>query len=100
VCYGPDATGKMRMNFGPINQAGGEKRLNVAFSRAKRHMAVVSSIRAEQITNDYNDGAAALKSYLRYAAAMSAGRLDAAARVLDEVDVAAGGERRAAPASD
>ena len=40
VCYGRGPTGKMLMNFGPINQTGGEKRLNVAFSRAKQHMAV------------------------------------------------------------
>src|SRR5690606_30987837 len=38
ICYGPDAKGNMRMNFGPINKGGGEKRLNVVFSRAKRHM--------------------------------------------------------------
>jgi hypothetical protein len=35
---------KMRLNVGPINMSGGEKRLNVAFSRAKHDMAVVSSI--------------------------------------------------------
>ena len=44
VCYGYGPDGKMLMNFGPINQSGGERRLNVAFSRAKHHMAVVSSI--------------------------------------------------------
>ena len=44
------------MNFGPINQNGGEKRLNVIFSRAKRHMMVVSSIDGAQITNTYNTG--------------------------------------------
>jgi hypothetical protein len=82
VCYGPDARGKMRMNFGPINQGGGERRLNVAFTRAKRHMAVVSSIGFEAITNTYNDGAFALRSYLRYAAALSAGRPDEAAKAL------------------
>ena len=71
VCYGHGPNGKMLMNFGPINQSGGEKRLNVAFSRAKQHMAVVSSIRHSDITNDYNDGANCLKNYLRYAEAMS-----------------------------
>ena len=45
ICYGPDANGRMLMNFGPINQRGGEKRLNVIFTRARHHMAVVSSIR-------------------------------------------------------
>lgn len=61
------------MNFGPINKMGGEKRLNVIFSRAKRHMAVVSSIRHERITNDWNTGARTLKAYLRYAEACSRG---------------------------
>ena len=38
VCYGHDADGRMLMNFGPINQRGGEKRLNVIFSpRAASH---------------------------------------------------------------
>lgn len=82
VCYGPGPEGKMRMNFGPINQSGGEKRLNVAFSRAKQHMAVVSSIRASAITNDFNDGANCLKNYLQYAEGCSAGDAAAARRVL------------------
>lgn len=73
VCYGPDARGKMLMNFGPINKTGGEKRLNVIFSRAKKHLALVSSIRWTAITNEYNDGANCLRSYLRYAEAMSVG---------------------------
>ena len=74
----------MLMNFGPINQTGGERRLNVAFSRARKHMALVSSIRAERITNDYNDGARALKNYLRYAEAQSQGDVVAARRILRE----------------
>ena len=65
------------MNFGPINQRGGEKRLNVIFSRAKHHMAVVSSIRHGDITNDHNDGANCLKNFLQYAEATSRGELAA-----------------------
>lgn len=87
VCYGRAPDGKMRMNFGPINQGGGEKRLNVAFSRAKHHMCVVSSIRHGEITNDYNEGASCLKTYLRYAEAASAGDAAARQRVLGEVAV-------------
>jgi predicted DNA-binding WGR domain protein len=83
VCYGPNAQGKMAMNFGPINQRGGEKRLNVIFSRARQHMAVVSSIRHGAITNDYNEGAAALKSFLRYAEQVSLGDAVLAQRVLE-----------------
>ena len=73
VAYAPGASGRMIMNFGPINQEGGEKRLNVIFSRAKHHMVLVSSIDPAQITNDYNKGANALKRYMMYAAAASLG---------------------------
>ena len=82
VCYGYGPNGKMLMNFGPINKSGGERRLNVAFSRAKHHMAVVSSIQFADITNDYNDGANCLKNYLRYAEAVSTGNREASHRVL------------------
>ena len=82
VCYGRDPGGKMRMNFGPINMSGGEKRLNVAFSRAKHHMAVVSSIHLGDITNDYNEGAACFKNYLRYAEAVSSGQAETIELVL------------------
>ena len=85
VCYGRGPGGKMLMNFGPINRSGGEKRLNVAFSRAKQHMAVVSSIHHPEITNDYNEDAPLLKNYLRYASALSAGDNDSAGRVLSEL---------------
>lgn len=40
VCYGPDATGRVSLNFGPLNQAGGWRRLNVAVSRAREEMLV------------------------------------------------------------
>jgi hypothetical protein len=82
VCYGYGPSGKMLMNFGPINKSGGERRLNVAFSRAKHHMGVVSSIHFGDITNEYNDGANCLKNYLRYAEAVSSGNREASHRVL------------------
>jgi hypothetical protein len=82
VCYAPGPDGKMKMNFGPINQAGGEKRLNVILSRARQHMIVVSSISASDITNDWNDGARCLRNFLEYANAVSRGDREAADRVL------------------
>lgn len=83
VCYGHDANKKMIMNFGPINRKGGEKRLNVIFSRAKKHMAVVSSIRHYDITNDYNDGANYFKRFLQYAEMVSTGNMAVARTILD-----------------
>ncbi len=85
VGYAPGPDGRMRMNFGPINQAGGEKRLNVIFSRARHHVAIVSSIGPESITNDYNVGANTLKQYLRYAAAVSVGNETEISNCLDSL---------------
>jgi hypothetical protein len=48
-------------------------------------MAIVSSIRSETITNDYNDGANCMKNYLRYAEAVSVGDMPVAQRVLQSL---------------
>ncbi len=82
ICYAPGPDGKMLMNFGPINQRGGEKRLNVIFSRARHRMAVVSTIHAEAITNVHNDGAAALRAFLQFAQASAIGQFERAQSVL------------------
>ena len=96
VCYGPDPRGRMIMNFGPINRRGGERRLNVIFSRAKHHIAVVTTIDHARITNDYNDGAACLKSYLQYAACSSVGDVAGARAAL----LATTGDKPAREAAD
>jgi len=83
VCYGPDSRRRMLMNFGPVNKKGGEKRLNVLFSRARKHMAVISSIRYEQITNEYNEGAGYLRRFLEYAELVSSGKMARARTILD-----------------
>ena len=90
VCYAPGRDGRMVMNFGPINQRGGEKRLNVIFSRARRHMAIVSTIAPEAITNVHNDGARALRSFLSFAEAQSNGSNDHAQAVLTTLNPEAG----------
>ncbi|TKK78127.1 DUF4011 domain-containing protein [Kribbella jiaozuonensis] len=82
VCYGTGPDGRMLMNFGPINTSGGEKRLNVIFSRAREHMVIVSSIEPEAITNTYNDGANTLRRFLAYATAVSRGDHPAAKAAL------------------
>jgi hypothetical protein len=97
VCYGPDPEGNVRMNFGPINQSGGEKRLNVAFSRAKHHMVVVSSMRYGAIRNEYNEGANCLRNYLRYAEACSRGDTAAALAVLRDLTLVADRVEEAGP---
>ena len=66
ICYGYNEVGDISMNFGPINQQGGDKRLNVVFSRSKKHMIVVSSIKHTDIISD-NNGAVSLKNFLEFA---------------------------------
>ena len=69
VCYGPDAAGRVTMNFGPLNRKGGERRLNVAVTRARRRLVVYSTLDWTQV-NDHGSsalGVAHLKSFLRYA---------------------------------
>ncbi|MBR5898808.1 MAG: DUF3320 domain-containing protein [Muribaculaceae bacterium] len=69
IGYGRDQFGKVAMNFGPLNRDGGERRLNVAVSRARYEMKVFSSLKADDIdlyrTNA--KGVKCLKSFLDYA---------------------------------
>lgn len=69
IGYGPDKDGKVSMNFGPLNNNGGEKRLNVAVSRARREMIVYSSLKASQIDlrRTKARGVEGLKHFLEYA---------------------------------
>ncbi|MCR9244781.1 MAG: DUF3320 domain-containing protein [bacterium] len=68
ICYGPDAAGKIYENYGPLNQQGGERRLNVAVTRARRELVVFSSLRADQVaTRTAAVGARHLRAFLDYA---------------------------------
>jgi very-short-patch-repair endonuclease len=69
IGYGKHADGRMRYFFGPLNQAGGERRLNVAITRARRRMTVVSSFSAAEMdpTRLRAEGAQMLARYLHYA---------------------------------
>ena len=49
IGYGPDAQGRVSMNFGPMNREGGERRLNVAITRARQEVKVFSTLTADQI---------------------------------------------------
>lgn len=69
VGYGKDKFGRLTMNFGPLNSAGGERRLNVAVTRARKKVIVVSSIRASDFDlNGINrEGVRVLHRYLDFA---------------------------------
>ena len=65
IGYGPTPAGAVPNRFGPINRDGGERRLNVAVTRARQSMTVVHSLRAEDITSE-QPGARQLRRYLEY----------------------------------
>jgi len=69
IGYGRTSEGYLAMSFGPVNRTGGERRLNVLFSRARRRCEVFTTLRADDIDTGGNDagGVHALKSFLRYA---------------------------------
>jgi very-short-patch-repair endonuclease len=67
VGYGPDEDGKFILNFGPLNRQGGERRLNVAVTRARQKLVVVSTIRARDIARANTPGMEILQHYLDYA---------------------------------
>lgn len=68
IGYGKNANGHLVYRFGPLNMAGGERRLNVAITRARRRMTVVSSFsHADMEPNRSSaEGVRKLRSYLRY----------------------------------
>ncbi|WP_337940247.1 C-terminal helicase domain-containing protein [Parabacteroides sp.] len=51
IGYGPDKNGNVSMNFGPLNNKGGERRLNVAVSRARYEMIIFSTLRSDHNLN-------------------------------------------------
>ncbi|WP_371766587.1 DUF3320 domain-containing protein [Massilia sp.] len=69
ITYGPDLTGAVSMNFGPMNKDGGERRLNVAITRARHELRVFSSLRAEQfdLSRTPSAGVRDLKHFLEFA---------------------------------
>jgi len=67
--YGYDPQGQMTMNFGPVNRAGGERRLNVAVTRAREMTILVSSVKATDMDMESakSAGTIILNAYLEYA---------------------------------
>lgn len=68
ICYGYNQENKFYQRFGPLNNLGGERRLNVAITRAKYNISIVSSIRYSDIRlNTESQGVLLLRSYLEFA---------------------------------
>ncbi len=75
IGYAPDERGKLAMQFGTLNTQGGENRLNVAVTRARQRVYVVTSLLPNQLRTEQtaNAGPKLLKAYLQYALDVSEG---------------------------
>lgn len=80
VGYAKDNKGVLHMNFGPLTRQGGYKRLNVAITRAKYNIKLVSSLEAKDIDlkRTSSEGVKMLKQYIEFA-------LDGSGDVLREI---------------
>lgn len=74
VGYGRDKDGRLAMRFGPLSMDGGERRLNVLITRAKKRCVVFSGIGGDDIDTERASGrgVAALKTFLTFAGAPAA----------------------------
>jgi very-short-patch-repair endonuclease len=88
ITYAKNEEGKVVNRFGDLNKKGGENRLNVAVSRAKEAIIVVSSIEPDElnVTNTANIGPKLFKAYLKYARAVSSSQVDEIKAVVQEVN--------------
>ena len=75
IGYAMNENGKIVSQFGPLSLEGGENRLNVAITRAKNKIIVLTSIEPEQLNvdNSKNLGPKLFKKYLEYVRAVSSG---------------------------
>lgn len=69
VGYAKTPNGTLSLNFGPLNNDGGWRRLNVLVTRAKWQTILVTSLRSHELSavNPLNKGAIMLREYIRYA---------------------------------
>ncbi|MBJ9953968.1 DUF4011 domain-containing protein [Acinetobacter baumannii] len=69
ITYAPDQQGKLLMNFGALNRQGGQRRLNVAITRARQGLHVFSTLRPDQIdlSRTSSEGVRDLKDFLNFA---------------------------------
>jgi very-short-patch-repair endonuclease len=93
VGYGKNSDGRLLYRFGPINQEGGERRLNVAVTRAKERMTLVSSFTHLDMDPERSQarGVQLLRAYLEYCASNGSKLSETASQIPElnpfEVDV-------------
>ena len=103
IGYAPGDDGKVYTNFGSLSAEGGENRLNVAITRAKSKVIVVTSIEPEELKVDgaKNSGPKLLRQYLSYVRAVSAADTRDAESTLSSLNPHEGSESRSqSPARD
>jgi len=88
IGYAQNAEGKVYTNFGSLSAEGGENRLNVAITRAKSKIIVVTSIEPEELKVDTakNLGPKLLKKYLAYTRAVANGDDEEIKAILSDID--------------
>lgn len=88
IGYAKNEEGKVYNRFGTLNQKNGENRLNVAITRAKESITVVSSIEPEDlnVANASEPGPRLFKSYLKYARAVSGNKNEDIKSVIQEIN--------------
>ena len=69
ICYAKNSQGRMYQRFGPLSHDGGERRLNVAITRAKYNIKLVGSIMPTDIVikEGTKEGVRLLREYIYYA---------------------------------
>ncbi len=84
IGYAKNEFGKVNATFGSLSNEGGENRLNVAVTRAKQKIYVVTSIEPEELKVDSSKhiGPKLLRSYLTYIRAVSAGNTEEVKTIL------------------
>ncbi|HBJ18406.1 MAG TPA: hypothetical protein DDY70_01475 [Clostridiales bacterium] len=87
IGYAPNELGRVYTNFGSLSAEGGENRLNVAITRAKTKIIVVTSIEPEDLKVDTskNLGPKLLAKYLLYVRAVAAGNQNEVSAILSEL---------------
>ena len=85
IGYAPGENGKVYTNFGSLSTEGGENRLNVAITRAKTKIIVVTSIEPDDLKVDTskNQGPRLLRDYLAYVKAVSEGDKEQSRAILN-----------------
>jgi primosomal replication protein N'' len=89
--FGRNSQGTFRRSFGVLGQTGGERRLNVAVTRARRKVVMITSMPIADISDMLNTHRAPnsprdyLQGYLEYARALSSGEFSSSTKLLERL---------------